>query len=136
VTEQYTRGLGHTIASLQAEVSDWAPLEKMHFSCCGSADFVQAVAPAETVILCGIEAHVCVLQTTLDLLEQGKRVVWVDDCIGSRSPHDKAMAFQRLLTAGGVPASCESLLLELCEVAGTPEFKAISALIKGRDPLL
>lgn len=134
VTQQYTRGLGATIGSLQAALPGMHPLEKMHFSCCGSADFAQAVTGAETVILFGIEGHVCVLQTALDLLDQGKHVVWVDDCIGSRRPQDKALAFQRLLGAGVIPASVESLLLELCEVSGTAEFKQISALIKDLEP--
>ncbi|HEY9840084.1 MAG: isochorismatase family protein [Candidatus Sericytochromatia bacterium] len=129
VTQQYTRGLGPTIPALQ-RLFDTPALEKMHFSCCGSAEFNQAVDTAKTVILCGIEGHVCVMQTALDLLAQGKRVVWVDDCIGSRRPSDKALALQRLLPHGLVPASTESLLLELCEISGTPEFKAISGLIK------
>lgn len=131
VTQQYTRGLGPTISSLQPFVQN--PLEKRAFSCCGSAEFRQAIAPADTLLLCGIEAHVCVLQTALDLLADGKRVVWVDDAIGSRRSADKALAFQRLLAAGVIPTSVESLLLELCVQSGTPEFKALSALIKELD---
>ena len=130
VTQQYTRGLGATIPSLAAEIGSQSALEKMHFSCCGSPEFNSELEEAETVLLFGIESHVCVLQTALDLLEQGKRVAWVDDCIGSRKPHDKDMARLRLIQAGGIPTTYESLLLELCKISGTAEFKAISQLIR------
>lgn len=130
VTQQYTRGLGETIPSLQAELGQLIPFEKMHFSCCGSPEFNTELEEAETVLLFGIESHVCVLQTALDLLEQGKRVVWVDDCIGSRKTHDKELARLRVIQAGAILSTYESLLLELSEISGTPEFKAISKLIR------
>ncbi len=133
VTEQYVKGLGKTVSALESIRSEHSRVfEKMCFSCCGSDLFLDSVAQSgrNTIILFGIEAHVCVLQTALDLLEAGYRVAVVEDAVGSRKESDKQTALARMRQAGVVPVSVESILLELCVSSGSPQFKAISKLIK------
>lgn len=133
VTEQYVKGLGATIPSIKDVLGDfYAPMEKMEFSCCGSKEFTDALdnLGRKFVILTGMETHVCVLQTAMDLLEHGYTPVLVDDCISSRRLNDKHVALERMRQAGGIITTCESILFELCVVAGTPVFKQISALVK------
>jgi len=132
VTEQYPKGLGSTLEPLSMLLDKQDVIEKLSFSCCGEAAFSDTLRSLDrsTIILCGIEAHVCVLQTAVDLLEGGFAVVVVEDCISSRNPEDKRVAVERMRSEGAVISTCESLLFELTEVAGTDEFKAISRLIK------
>jgi len=132
VTEQYPKGLGTTLQPLSMLLDQQDVIEKLSFSCCGETAFSDALKSLErsTIILCGIEAHVCVLQTAVDLLEQGYTVVVVEDCISSRSPEDKRVAVERMRSEGAVISTCESVLFELTKVAGTDEFKAISRLVK------
>jgi nicotinamidase-related amidase len=132
VTEQYVKGLGATIPAINDVVSEHPRFEKMTFSCCGDTTIAGALmgSARHTVIICGIEAHVCVLQTVLDLRSQGNTVVVVDDCVSSRRPHDKAIAIERMRTAGAVITTYESILFELCETSGTETFKTISRLVK------
>jgi nicotinamidase-related amidase len=132
VTEQYVKGLGPTIESVREALGEHEPLEKMTFSCCG----VQAIEVAvlgsrrHQIIVFGIETHVCVLQTVLDLLEQGQTVVVVEDCVSSRSANDKRVAIDRMRQQGAIITTMESLLFELLRVAGTDTFKGISAIVK------
>ncbi len=132
-TEQYVKGLGVTIPSVAERAAPRAnPIEKLSFSCCpapGVDDSLRRIAP-ETVIVSGIETHVCVLQTCLDLLDGGYLPVLVADCTGSRHPEDREIALRRLEQAGVVLTTLESLLFELLEQAGSDEFKAISRLVK------
>lgn len=132
VTEQYVKGLGQTIPSVREVLGDHEPLEKMSFSCCG-VDAIEARvlgARRHTMILFGIETHVCVLQTALDLLAQGQTVVVVEDCVSSRNPNDKRVAIERMRTGGAIITTMESILFELLRVAGTDTFKTISAIVK------
>jgi len=133
VTEQYVKGLGSTIPAVQDALGEaYQPLEKMSFSCCGDNRFLEALLATgrSDVILCGIETHVCVYQTATDLLDRGYRVHLVTDAVSSRTPENRDLAIQRLLNAGVTPTSVEMLLFELLGVSGTPEFKAISKLVK------
>ncbi len=132
VTEQYRKGLGATIAPVQEIIPHFQPIEKLAFSCCGSDDFnAELKATGKlNVIVFGIETHVCVLQTALDLLEHGYRPVIVSDCVSSRRPSDKTVALERMRGAGCTITSYESILFELCRVAGTATFKTISRLVK------
>ncbi len=140
VTQQYTRGLGPTIASLAGVIGDFTPVEKTAFSCCGEPGFMDslrdAAAPSESsqsrtrVLLVGIESHVCVLQTAIDLAPAGYTPVIVSDCVSSRSPHDRDIALRRLEREGAILTTCESILFELTRVAGSDTFKRISALVK------
>jgi nicotinamidase-related amidase len=132
VTEQYPKGLGPTIQPLTWLLKDEQVHEKISFSCCGDPavmDQIQAL-DRDTIILCGIEAHVCVLQTVVDLLEQGYRPVVVEDCISSRNPADLGVAVERMRSEGAIISTSESILFELARVAGTEQFKAISRLVK------
>lgn len=132
ISQQYTKGLGETIDSIRALLPDINPIEKITFSCCGSDDFLRTLYGhgRDTVILCGIETHVCVQQTALDLLENGYMPVIVEDCVSSRRANDKHVAIERMRHEDAIVTTCESLLFELCERAGTDVFKRISQLVK------
>jgi hypothetical protein len=132
VTEQYPSGLGSTIEQVRRVLEPQAIIEKTAFSCCGEPAFRSALVQSgrSSVIICGIEAHVCILQTAVDLLEEGYLPVVVADCTGSRDPADKEIALERMRAEGAVISSCESILFELARVAGTDQFKAISRLVK------
>jgi len=132
VNEQYKKGIGETINSLNELTKDYPHFEKTTFSCCGNEDGLNAIKNSErdTVILAGIETHVCVLQTALDLLEEGFKVVLVTDCVNSRKQNDKDMAIQRLIQSGAIMTTYESLLFELTVDAKHPVFKEISKLVK------
>ncbi|MFN6112542.1 MAG: hydrolase [Bacteroidota bacterium] len=132
VTEQYVKGLGQTIPMIREALGEHEPLEKMSFSCCG-VDAIEARvlgARRHSMILFGIETHVCVLQTALDLLEQGQTVIVVEDCVSSRNPNDKRIAIERMRTAGAIITTMESILFELLRVAGTDTFRVISSIVK------
>ncbi len=126
VTEQYPKGLGPTAAAVGLP-EGLVPLEKTVFSACRADGF--QLHGRQQVLLCGIEAHVCVAQTALDLLEQGIDVHVVTDAVGSRHKRDRKVGLRRLEQAGCVLTTTEMVLLELCERAGTPEFKAIQRII-------
>ena len=84
----------------------------------------------KSLIICGIEAHVCVLQTAIDLIGMGITPVVVADCVSSRNPEDKKVALDRMRSEGAIITTSESILFELAVVAGTPQFKQISHLVK------
>jgi nicotinamidase-related amidase len=132
VTEQYKKGLGATTAAVAAEIADLPLMEKIAFSACGAAGFEQALKKKRIsdVILCGIEAHVCVSQTCLDLLNKGFRVFVVVDAMSSRTTDNHFIAVERMRDAGGIVVSTEMVLFELLEKAGTEEFKQILTLVK------
>lgn len=131
-TEQYRKGIGATVPEVAAVVPGFAPMEKMTFSSCGAEGFVTALEARSVrdVILCGIEAHVCVTQTCLDLLAKGFRVFIAADAISSRTVENHRAGVERMRGAGAVIASTEMLLFELLERAGTDEFKRILPLVK------
>ncbi len=132
ITEQYSKGLGDTIQPIKSIIKNKAPFEKMSFSCCDESHVMTALRNLNRkfVLIAGIEAHVCVQQTVTDLARDGFQPVVVADCISSRKENDKIIAMERMRKEGAIITSCESLLLEVCRVAGSDEFKAISALIK------
>lgn len=132
LTEQYPKGLGPTLEAISSLLGKEPVFEKISFSCCGEAAVSDRLKSMERpiLILCGIEAHVCVLQTVVDLREEGYAVVVVEDCISSRNPEDKRVAVDRMRSEGAIISTCESVLFELARVAGTEEFKAISRLVK------
>ena len=133
-TEQYPRGLGGTVPEL-AEHFETIP-EKLRFSCAEVLDWGPAAGEPndrDQVIVAGIEAPVCVLQTVLDLLALGYRVFVPADAVASRKKLDWKIALERMANHGATLTTTEPVLFECCEVAGTPEFKEISRLIKGED---
>lgn len=132
VTQQYTKGLGPTVAHLHEALGDYEPVEKTAFSAAGEPAFMDQLEKTglRTVLLAGIEAHVCVQQTALDLLEKGYKVYLIIDCIASRSNNDKKFAQRRMSEAGAVVTTCEAVLFELLGDAKKPGFKEISSLVK------
>ncbi len=125
VSEQYPKGLGHTVPEVGLE--DEPRIEKTVFSAARADGF--DLDSAEQVIVCGIEAHVCVSQTVHDLLADGLEVHVPADAVGSRHPLDCQMGLERMERAGAVVGTVEAALFELLERAGTPEFKAVQKLI-------
>ncbi len=132
VSRQYPKGLGDTVPEIREVTAGAKVLDKTAFSCCGDAG-IKAELEAlgrKNVILCGTEAHVCVLQTAVDLLEAGYNVVYVVDCVGSRKPADKKCGVKRVVREGALPVTYEQILFELTQGAGSPAFKEISKLVK------
>lgn len=132
VTQQYTRGLGPTIAPVTEKFADFSFIEKIAFSCCDEAEFMDQLDHLDrrNIILFGIETHVCVLQTCIDLKKQGFQPVVVEDCVTSRRLSDKATAIERMRTEGAIITTMESILFELTRFAGTDVFKSISKIVK------
>jgi nicotinamidase-related amidase len=133
VTEQYPKGLGRTAPEIRAVLpEDFEPIEKTAFSSCGAQKFVEQLerAGARQVILCGIEAHVCVNQTTHDLLARGYRVHLLTDCISARAAHNKQVGLQKMRQSGALPSSTEMALFELMRDARHEQFKAVQKLVK------
>jgi nicotinamidase-related amidase len=127
LTEQYPRGLGATVPAL-AEVAP--PVTKMSFDACAEPAFLEAVAGDRELVVCGCEAHVCVGQTVLTLLEHRRRVVVVADAIGSRAPDSRAIALQRMASHGAEIVTTEMVLFEWLRSAEHPQFRTISKLIR------
>ncbi len=126
VSEQYPKGLGHTAPEVGLE--DERRIEKTVFSAARAEGF--DLGGAEQAIVCGIETHVCVSQTVHDLLADGIEVHVPADAVGSRHRIDYERGLERLERAGAVVSTVEAALFELLERAGTPEFKAVQALIR------
>lgn len=128
VTQQYTKGLGITIQEIREAMESDDYIDKISFTAFNSVK--EQIRDKKFVIVCGIEAHICVLQTVIDLVEAGFVPVVVEDCISSRKPNDKKIALQRMQQEGAIITTYESLLFELLKVAGTEESKRIQRLIK------
>lgn len=130
-TEQYPKGLGGTAAPLAERLAN-VPA-KLRFSCGEVLEWGTAAEQADgrhQVVVAGIETHVCILQTVLDLLAAGFQVFVPADAVSSRGELDWRIALERMAGCGATIVTTESVLFEWCEVAGTPQFKQISALIK------
>ena len=132
ITQQYTKGLGETIPEIKEAAGDVPYLEKMTFSAWDDENFVAEFQKRnrKTVVVIGIEAHVCEQQTVLDLLEEGCTVYVAADCVGSRSEKDRDYAIERMRGAGAIITTYESILFELLGWSKAEEFKQISALVK------
>jgi nicotinamidase-related amidase len=132
LTQQYTKGLGETIPGIRELINEINPVEKNSFSCCDEPSFMDALKRLgkRNVVIAGIEAHVCVLQTTLDLLKLDYIPVIIEDCISSRKKSDKKIALERMRQEGAIISTYESILFELTRFARTDEFKQISRLVK------
>ena len=132
ITEQYPKGLGPTETKVREVLGDQIPIQKMSFSCCHSDDLVSQLRAvgAKQVIVAGIESHVCVLQTALDLIAMGFQVHLPKEATSSRKEMDYLTALERMQNAGVIITTVEASLFELLEEAGTPEFREVSRLIK------
>lgn len=128
LTEQYPHGLGPTTPALAGRLPP--AVSKMAFSCCGSEAFVAALpATAATVVLAGLETHVCVTQTALDLLARGFGVFVAVDAVASRHALDHEVGLRRLEAAGAVLTTSEAVLFEWCRSAAHPQFQAVRRLV-------
>lgn len=133
VTEQYPKGLGRTAEELMLTLPDgFEPIEKSTFSAFGEPSFVDVLATAERkqILLCGIEAHVCVSQTAHDLLDNGYDVHLLTDCIASRFEIDKAAGLNKMLAGGAFASSVEMALFEALRDSKHEKFREVQAQIK------
>lgn len=135
VTEQYPRGLGKTIEEIRNALPQFQPLEKMDFSCVPALGFRERLASLHRnqIVLAGIEAHICVAQTALDLVVQGESVFVVADATASRRPLDAQAALRRLESSGATVITAEAVVFEWLRRAGTEEFKALQPRLKALE---
>lgn len=132
-TEQYAKGLGPTVEAIRPLLTDVR--EKLRFSSVESLEWgpSRSEEARHRIVVCGVEAHVCVQQTVIDLTSQGYRCYVPADAVGSRSDVDRRAALERMSAGGAVVTTVESMLFEWCETASAPEFKALSRLVTGRE---
>jgi nicotinamidase-related amidase len=132
VTEQYPKGLGTTVPEIRDALPRYQPIEKMTFDCCGQPAFLGTLKShaKKTVILTGMETHICVLQTCVGLLQGGINVHVVRDAVCSRTEENWNTGIEFMRDAGAVVTCTETVLFQLLKIAGTEEFKAISKRIK------
>jgi len=131
-TEQYRKGLGPTILALANAIPNFEPFQKVAFSACGAEGCLHRLKAAgiSDVILCGIETHVCICQTCLDLLEEGFRVFVVADAVSSRTQENHFLGLERMRDAGAVISSTEMIVYELLGKSGAPQFKEMLQYLK------
>jgi nicotinamidase-related amidase len=134
-TEEYPKGLGETTDLIKKELEGLTPIEKLEFSCFQNEEFVNEIKKyknLENIIVCGIESHVCVLQTCLDGLEDefGYRMHCVADAVSSRKSYDYKYALDKMKMCGVLPTTVEIALFELTRISKTAEFKEISNIAK------
>lgn len=128
VTQQYTKGLGMSVSEVREASGETEYLDKISFSALEVAE--PKIHDKKYILVCGMEAHCCVLQTVIDLAGAGYVPVLVTDCIGSRRESDREMAIRRAEQEGAVLTSSEAILFELLKEAGTPLSKAILNIVK------
>lgn len=132
VTQQYTKGIGKTIKAISETLGDFEHIEKTSFGCMNNEEFAKTIRKTDkkNVVVCGIEAHICVMQTVLQLIEKGYRVYLAADCVSSRNKTDKLFAIQRMRDAGAVITTYEAILYEILEDSKAEGFKEISKIVK------
>ncbi len=132
LTEQYVKGLGETVQELQDKTNGAPRYEKMTFSCCGSGEFVEKIKATgrRQIVIAGMETHVCVLQTAIELLDAGYIIHLVQDAVLSRSEQNRQAAIGMMQQAGAVITCTESVLFQWLKMAGTESFKKLSKLVK------
>ncbi|HEY5763082.1 MAG TPA: hydrolase [Rhodocyclaceae bacterium] len=126
LTEQYPAGLGPTLPALRDRCPAAPVIEKMHFSAVVGGNLLPACGSRRQFVVAGTEAHVCVLQTVLDLIAPEREVFVVAEAVGSRRPEDRALAIERMRQAGAVIVSREMVAFEWLDRAGTDTFRTIS----------
>ncbi len=134
LTTQYCKGLGQVIPEVASLLPDAKPMDKLEFSCFGSGEFTAALKALpgrrNTVLLCGMETHICVMQTALGALEHGYHVHVASDAVSSRTEWNWKIGLLRMRDAGAVISSTEMMLYELLRSSGTPSFKEILPFLK------
>jgi nicotinamidase-related amidase len=132
VTEQYPKGLGHTVREIAEHFPEATlPVEKTSFSACGVQEFDTRLREnhIEQVMICGIEAHICVSQTAHDLIQNGYQIHVLSDAIATRQPYNLELGINKMARAGAIISSIEMALFEVCKV-GDPAFKEVQRLVK------
>jgi len=134
VTTQYSKGLGSTVTEIADLLTDVVPYDKLEFSCFGSDQFRSRLKSLpgnrNTVLLCGMESHICVMQTALGALNEGYLVHVASDAVGSRAEWNWRIGLDRMRAAGVVISSTEMLMYELLRCSGTPQFKELLPYLK------
>jgi nicotinamidase-related amidase len=132
VTTQYTKAIGPTLTEVAEAAGQPSPMDKLTFSCCGTGEFARALKDLhrQRVIVCGVETHVCVQQTVIDLMNAGYFVYLPVDAVCSRRDLDRDVAIERMRDCGAVITTVESALFEMLREAGTTQFKACLPLFK------
>ena len=134
LTTQYSKGLGGTVPEIASLLDGIQAIDKLEFSCFGSNLFRSALKSLpghrNTVLLCGMEAHICVTQTALGALNEGYLVHVASDAVGSRTEWNWKIGLERMRAAGAVISSTEMMMYELLRCSGTPEFKEILQYLK------
>ena len=133
VTEQYPKGLGRTAEEILLSLPDDTEIiEKSTFSSCGGNSFLEKLQAlnAKQIVLAGIEAHICVNQTAHDLLSENYQVHLLQDCVSSRTTHDKHTGIEKMYRSGVIPSNVEMALFELMRDSKHEKFKEIQALVK------
>ena len=131
LSEQNPPKLGPTIPELLPKAG-FKRIEKMEFSLANSQEFIKELDKKKitNLIICGIETHICIQQTVLDLLQTGYDVILISDATGTRNKIDHEIALQRMIHKGAILTTTESIIFELCKTANRKEFKEISNIIK------
>lgn len=132
LTEQYPKGLGRTVDAIAKELDGIAPIEKTSFGCLGDDGFLAALDATgrNQLLLTGVEAHICVMQTALMAVRRGYEVFIPRDAVGSRLSSEYEAGLERLDRSGAVLVTTEMALFETLREAGTPEFKQVLPLLK------
>ncbi len=134
LTTQYCKGLGQVIPEVASLLPDAKPMDKLEFSCFGSGEFTAALKALpgrrNTILLCGMETHICVTQTALGALEHGYHVHVASDAVSSRAEWNWKIGLLRMRDAGAVISSTEMMLYELLRSSGTPSFKELLPFLK------
>ena len=130
--QQQPKALGSTVLEIANLLTDNQPINKTSFSCCGCEEFtgkLNSISRSQ-ILLCGIEAHVCIYQTAVDLMKAGKEVHLITDAVSSRTAENKQLAIERLKTEGVKLSSAEMAIFELMKTADYPQFKQLAMLVK------
>src|SRR6516162_4520489 len=134
-TTQYTKGLGATVPQIASLLGRTRPVDKLQFGCFGSSEFQSTLkslpGSRNTLLICGMEAHICVMQTVLGALNDGYLVHVASDAIGSRVRWNWEVGLDRMRAAGAVISTTEMMIYELLRASGTPQFKQILPYLKG-----
>ncbi len=133
VSQQYTKGIGMTVGGIRSAFGEeFCYHDKITFSCYEDENIRAQIKELnrKNILICGIETHICVLQTAVDLIAEGYRVILIEDCISSRKKNDRKIALRRAAGEGALISTYESILFELTRKAGSDTFKSISKLIK------
>jgi len=132
LTEQYPRGLGSTVEEIKETLSEYHPIEKVSFSCCEEENFINRIKQLnrKQILVCGIEAHICVYQTCMDLVSEEYEVHLLIDAISSRKRDNRNLTIEKLNGMGVQITSVEMALFEILKDATSDEFKRISRIVK------